>query len=111
MGKSPFIAFVPKFWAWSASQAPAVVSSAALDVEAHILEWAISVDQVHALACSTGFTGTSDDLINALGGYFVYAGLLPGIRNGALNFSPPSGSVAASGSVGGGGGRGRLPSP
>ena len=109
MGKLPFIAFVPKFVAWSASQALGVVSSAALDVEAHILESATSVDQVHTLACSTGFASTSEDLIDVLGGYFVYAGLLPGIHNGTVVFSPPSDGVAASGSGGGWGGRRRSP--
>ena len=79
------------------------MASAALDVESHILESSASIEEVHGLACATGFAGTSEELITALGGYLVYAGLLPGVQNGVVVFAPPpSDGVSASGTVGGG---------
>ena len=105
MGKLSFINFVPKFVSWAKSQAPGTVASAALDVESHILD-SSSVEEVHKLACATGLAGSADDLLSALGGYLLYANLLPGIQNGVVVFAPPSEGVSASASGGGGGGGG-----
>ena len=100
MGKLSFGNFVPKFVAWEKSQAPGTVASAALDAESHILDSTL-VEEVHKLACRTGFVGCANELLSYLGGYLLYANLLPAIENGVVVFVPPPGRELASGGGGG----------
>ena len=105
MAELPFQAFALKFGAWAVSRAPGALASAALDVEATILGAAFTVDQVHVWAHATGSTGSREDLLQVLGGYYVYSGLLPSMCN---NKVPPPACVGSSGL---GGGRGGVAPP
>ena len=72
MAKLPFEACALQFEARAAAQDPAALASAALDVEASISEAAFTPDQVHVWAHQTGFPGSPEALLQALGGGYIY---------------------------------------
>ena len=106
MGKLAFVNFVPKFASWEKSQPQGGIANAALDVESHILD-STSVGALHAMACDKGFVVSENELLEYMGGYFLYSGLLPSVENGLVVFSPPPhgfGGVGIGwGDMGGGG--------